>query len=241
MLSIQVLGPVRRACDGRLTKGAPPNFYKIEQRLEVARSAILQLLAKLENDVLYQRLALDLEHHKTTDSKRNSLVGNVGDIQLVDQEKADSACSEKEEPLECWNTYPSSDIYNLSLNYLPRGPHLAWRWCEGACRLRANASLTPRDVSKNWVEGSSCVSCRHCSAMCFGNGENDQGSVVSSREMRQAMKYFIESHVITLQGKLAWVCHICFNRNRWNGDAGPMSLEAMWIHFLTRHEPSKCC
>lgn len=134
---------------------------------------------------------------------------------------------------------PPSDIYDLEFKYVPRGG--AWRWCEGACRLRANVSLTPRDISKDWTECASSVSCQYCSEVCFGD-KQDQNKNTCDRSQRRALKYFMESHVIVAyDSRPAWVCHICFNRNRWNGGAGPMLVDEMWMHWYTWHEPSKCC
>ena len=131
---------------------------------------------------------------------------------------------------------PSSDVYDLDWHILPRGQ--PWRWCEGACRLRSNASLASRDVLQEWKEGSNRVTCKYCGVTGLDQGDGD---AVTGRQRRQAMKYLVESHVLTPSGLLAWVCHICYHRDRWSGQAGPMKLEDMWAHWLRYHELSKHC
>ena len=138
-----------------------------------------------------------------------------------------------------------SDTYNVRWNLHQRdGP---WRWCEGACRLRGNVSLTPRDISKDWKEGSGELNCRYCNAVCKG----EQAQIASmgegmvhqpdTRKKDQAMRYFAESHAIMADGALVWVCHLCFNRSRCREQAGPWQLDEMWAHWRAHHEQSKCC
>ena len=132
-----------------------------------------------------------------------------------------------------------NEVYDLQAKVLPRGG-LPWRWCEGACRLRGNAGLTTRDVSQDWVEGGEWITCKYCSEVCFGKRpiSGTQPETLDFR-MRKAMKYFFECHALLLpSNRRVFVCHICFLRNRYDTQAGPMNQEQLWNHWYGLHYTS---
>ena len=242
-LSIHVLGPVRRAYDAEYQ---PLNFYQMRAVVEKARSDALKALARVQHgDVVLEKPTLCIHEPAPLALKERFEEKQATEPEACRVQETESRIVplllkfDNLLDVVSPSSEPFSEVYKLTIEYLPRGH--PWRWCEGACRLRGNVSLSPRDVCKDWVGGSYQATCRYCATSCFGDEEEDKSIISSAKGMKRAMKFFIESHVITGKGKLAWVCHICFNRNRYDGGAGPMCMQSMWIHWLTRHEPSNCC
>ena len=134
---------------------------------------------------------------------------------------------------------PVSTVYDVALK---KSPHsVFWQWCEGACRLRGNASLTPRDISKDWVDGSFQVSCNYCNQECFGvdwNVSSKADDPIIKARMKKALKFFAECH-ITVHNGPAYVCHVCYSSNRNDAEAGPHDWADMWNHWTVHHEPLK--
>ena len=138
--------------------------------------------------------------------------------------------------------YTPAEIYDLAPRLLPRGQE--WRWCEGACRLRGNASLLISDVSSplSHVEGR--IICKYCNRSGFEMPRDKAVGAEASRMLNFAIRCHVlidgdEQCLEEIEGSKL-VCHICINRNRYDGGAGPFSLEGLRRHVDKKHGGLKC-
>ena len=138
--------------------------------------------------------------------------------------------------------YSTAEIYDLAPRLLPRGQE--WKWCEGACRLRGNASLSIRDISSPASDAGGRIICKYCNR----SGFELSSSQATRMEASRMLSFAIKCHILTTSNeqeseekeKPELVCHICINRNRYDGGAGPLSLEGLFTHLEVKHGGLTC-
>ena len=150
--------------------------------------------------------------------------------ELLEEEKRE--LSEEEKRYHFLNT--PAEIYDLAPRLLPRAQK--WRWCEGACRLRGNASLSVSDISST----SSDTKCQTVCKYCNHSGFDIPLDKVVIIEPNRMLKFAMKCHVFTMRDprekeEFGFMCHICILRNPYDGAAGPWSLEGLRWHVDARH------
>ena len=91
----------------------------------------------------------------------------------------------------------SEKFYDLSSKMLPFGR--PWRWCEGACRLRANPCLSLFDTSYSWSDEEKRMSCQFCTELHFDFlwEHYSPKTIVNEAWARRALNFMFMSHALT--------------------------------------------